>query len=171
MLTDGVITLRHPTLDDVDAIVAACQDPEIPKWTNVPSPYTRDDAIWWIERTVEERAAGRTQAFLAFIGDAFAASCSLMELDKRPGYGEIGYWVAKPARRRGVASRACALLREFGIDQLGLTRIELLIHQDNLPSRRTAERAGFVATGELREAPRQAEPGPLDHVVYAWSAE
>jgi RimJ/RimL family protein N-acetyltransferase len=108
MLSDGVITLRHPTMNDVEAIVEACQDPEIPRWTNVPSPYTAADAIWWIERTVEERPLGRTQAFLAFLDGALAASCSLMELDKHPHYGEIGYWVAKPARRRGVASRAVA---------------------------------------------------------------
>src|SRR3954451_17928675 len=159
MLTDGVITLRHPTLDDVEAIYRGCQDPEVHKWTGVPSPYRRRDAIGWIERTVEERAAGRAEAFLAFLGDEFAASCSLMELDRRPGYGEIGYWVATPARRRGVATRACALLREFGVKARGLTRIELLIHQDNPPSRRTAERAGFVDTGELREAPRP-RPAP-----------
>ena len=57
MLTDGVITLRHPTMDDVDAICAGCQDPEVPKWTGVPSPYTRENAVEWIERTVEERDA------------------------------------------------------------------------------------------------------------------
>src|SRR3954454_7835082 len=78
MLTDGVITLHHPTMDDVDAICAGAQDPEVPKWTNVPSPYTRGDAIWWVERTIEERASGTSQAFLAFLDGGFAASCSLM---------------------------------------------------------------------------------------------
>jgi len=170
MLTDGVIELRLPTMDDVDAIVAAVQDPEIPKWTNVPSPYTREDAIGWIEQTIEGRAAGRTQAFLAFLDGELAASAALMELDKRPGYGEIGYWVAAAARRRGVGSRACVLLREFGIAELGLTRIELLVHEDNVPSQRTAERAGFSDTGERVPAPRQEVPGPPNHIVYAWSA-
>ena len=101
MLTDGVITLRHPTMDDVDAICAGCQDPEVPKWTGVPSPYTRENAVEWIERTVEERDAKRTQAFIAELDGEFAASCSLMELDKRPGYGEIGYWVAAPCPAQG----------------------------------------------------------------------
>jgi len=170
MLTDGVITLRQPTMDDVDAIYEGCQDPEVPKWTGVPSPYTRENAVEWIQRTVEERDAKRTQAFIAELDGKFAASCSLMELDKHPHYGEIGYWVAKPARRQGVASRAVELLRAYGETQLGLTRIELLVHEDNVPSRKTAERAGFTQTDERRPAPRSATPGPPDHVVYVWSA-
>ena len=31
-LTDGVVLLRPPTADDVDAITQACQDPEIAAW-------------------------------------------------------------------------------------------------------------------------------------------
>lgn len=32
-LTDGVVSLRRFTLDDVAAVTMACQDPEIPRWT------------------------------------------------------------------------------------------------------------------------------------------
>jgi RimJ/RimL family protein N-acetyltransferase len=38
------VTLRPWTLDDVPAMTAAVQDPEIPRWTEVPSPYGEDDA-------------------------------------------------------------------------------------------------------------------------------
>src|ERR1700752_3099708 len=78
MLTDGVIILRHPTLNDAPAIYEGCQDPDVPMWTNVPSPYTREHALDNIHRTDKERAAGKTQAFLAFLAGSFAASCSLM---------------------------------------------------------------------------------------------
>ena len=40
--------LRLKRNDDVEAMVAACQDPEIPRFTRVPSPYTRADALEWI---------------------------------------------------------------------------------------------------------------------------
>ena len=43
-LEDGDVVLRPFVDEDVPAIVAACQDPEIPRWTSVPSPYTEDDA-------------------------------------------------------------------------------------------------------------------------------
>jgi len=92
-----------------------------------------------------------------------------MELGQRPGYGEIGYWVAAQARGKGVASRAVTLLRDWAAGELGLTVIELVIHEDNRLSRRVAERTGFLDTGERRPQPRTDEPGPPDHVVYAWS--
>src|SRR5436190_22510813 len=47
-LTDGIVTLRPKRPEDADAITAACQDPEIPRWTLVPSPYTREHAVEWI---------------------------------------------------------------------------------------------------------------------------
>jgi RimJ/RimL family protein N-acetyltransferase len=172
VLTDGTITLRHPTEDDIDAIYEACQDPEVSRWTGVPSPYLREHAEQWIERSRTERADGRSEAFLAFLADGtLAASCSIMELDRRPHYGEIGYWVAAPARRRGVATRAVELLKRFGTEELGLTLIELLIDEDNVASRKTAERAGFRATDERRPAPRTETPGPPNHVVYVWRPE
>jgi len=43
-LEDDAILLREFTEEDVPAIVAACQDPEIARWTRVPSPYTEADA-------------------------------------------------------------------------------------------------------------------------------
>jgi Acetyltransferase (GNAT) domain len=54
-LQDDAILLRPFTRDDVPAIVAACQDPEIPRWTSVPSPYAESDALGWLESRDEEK--------------------------------------------------------------------------------------------------------------------
>jgi RimJ/RimL family protein N-acetyltransferase len=171
ILTDGVLTLRPPSAEDVDALVEACQDPEISRWTRVPQPYVRADALTYLARTAEETRAGRTRPFLGFIDEALVGSFSVMELGHTPGYGELGYWVAAPARGRGVATRAVTLLRDWAVAALGLARIELLIHEDNAPSIRVAELTGFIATGELRTAPREEDPGPPRYRVFAWSAD
>lgn len=92
-----------------------------------------------------------------------------MEMSKEPGYGEIGYWVAREARGKGVATRAVALLRDWAAAEHGLRLIELVIHEENTLSQRVAERTGFLNTGERRPAPRTEEPGPPNHAVYAWS--
>jgi RimJ/RimL family protein N-acetyltransferase len=172
VLTDGVITLRPPRADDAEALYRECQDPEIARWTGVPSPYERHHAEQYLARCVEEEAAGRTRAFLAVdAGDRVLASISVMELDQRAGYGEIGYWVARDARGKGVASRAVTLLRDWCAAELGLELIELLIDVENQASRRVAESTGFLDTGELRPAPRQEESDALTHGVYAWRPE
>ncbi len=52
-LRDGDIELRPWTLDDVPAIVAACNDAEIQHWIPViPRPYTEADARAFVRRDV-----------------------------------------------------------------------------------------------------------------------
>jgi RimJ/RimL family protein N-acetyltransferase len=171
VLTDGVITLRPPEPGDVDAIYEACQDPEIQRWTGVPSPYRREHATGYLERVAAERESGKSFAFLAVDEHGtLLGNFSVMELDQAPGYGELGYWVAKEARGKGVATRAVKLLRDYAINELGLELIELIIHEGNTLSQRVAERTGFLDTGELRIAPRQEGATERDHMVYAWRA-
>jgi RimJ/RimL family protein N-acetyltransferase len=170
VLTDGVITLRPPRDEDAEALFVACQDPEIQRWTGVPKPYLREHADAYLARVVAERDAGKSHAFLAIGQDgALLGNISVMELDQKPGYGELGYWVAREARGKGVASAAVTLLRDWSAAELGLELIELLIDVENIGSQRVAESTGFLDTGERRPAPRQTESAELTHAVYAWS--
>jgi RimJ/RimL family protein N-acetyltransferase len=170
-LRDGDLVLRPKRAEDAAAITAACQDPEIPRWTLVPSPYTEADAHEFIASSAADAAAGRAANLIAVdAGDGrLLGSFSVMELDRAPGYGEIGYWVAAGARGRGVATRAVCLLAGWAREELGLTRIEILPHRDNAPSRRVAEKAGFRDSGELKPCPRATSDEPV-YAVFAWSA-
>ena len=167
-LRDGDLLLRHKLPGDADALVAACQDPEIQRWTSVPSPYTRADADHFIAISEQEGEAGRAAHLIAVDAEAgrLLGSFSIMELDREPGYGEIGYWVAADARGRGIATRAVLLLTGWARAELGLTRLEILPHKDNAPSRRVAEKAGYRDTGRLVAGPRGENDDPV-FMVYA----
>jgi RimJ/RimL family protein N-acetyltransferase len=167
-LSDGEVTVRGLRETDIPAIVAACQDPEIPRWTRVPSPYTREDAKRFLAIAAAEAAAGEGIALaLADAGDRLVGTIGLMELDGR-GSGEIGYWTAAEARGRGLTTRAVVLLRDWAHDALGLTTIEILSHRDNRPSQVVAERAGFVDTGEVRTVPRMPPGRQEGYKRYVW---
>jgi len=167
-LSDGVITLRAKARRDVDALTAACQDPEIPRWTLVPVPYRRADAVAWMAATELELDAGLAIDWLAVdAGDGLLASVALMGIDREQGSGEIGYWVAREARGRGVAARAVRLVRDWAASELGLTTLELLIHEDNAPSHAVARAAGFTPTGEHRRPPRKGLPEGR-YLVHHW---
>ena len=167
-LRDGDLVLRPKVPGDAEAIAAACQDPEIQRWTFVPSPYTRADADHYIALGEQEAAAGSAVHLIAVdAGDGeLLGSFSIMELDREPGYGEIGYWVAAGARGRGIATRAVRLLTDWGRTELGLTRLEILPHKDNDPSKRVAEKAGYRDTGRL-VAPVRGETDEPVFMVYA----
>jgi RimJ/RimL family protein N-acetyltransferase len=171
VLRDGDLTLRPPRPDDADAVTAACQDAAIQRWVRVPSPYRREHAESWLARCARQARAGEEMTLLAEDGDGrLAGSFSLLELRRRPGYGEIGYWVAADARGRGVATRSVVLLREWAAEALRLRTIEILVDRENAPSRAVALRAGFADTGELRTLPRDDDPGPPSLIVYLWEA-
>jgi RimJ/RimL family protein N-acetyltransferase len=167
-LRAGDLVLRRKTPGDAEALVAACQDPEIPRWTLVPSPYTRADAEHFIAISDQDAEAGTAVHLVAVAAEdgRLLGSFSVMELDREPGYGEIGYWVAAGARGRGIATRAVRLLTEWARSELGLTRIEILPHKDNAPSRRVAEKAGYRDTGRLAAPPREESDEPV-FMVYA----
>jgi len=68
------------------------------------------------------------------------------------GSGEVGYWVKREARGRGVATRALELVARWALVEKGLGRFQLRADVANGPSQRVAEKAGFVREGVLRSA-------------------
>src|SRR3954465_6368226 len=151
-LDDGEVALRPWLPSDLIPPAHAAQDPEIPRWTAVPSPYGEHDAREYLARAEIDRRSGR-ELGLAVVdssGGALLGSCGLARFDWQDRKVEVGYWVAAAARRRSVGSRATGLLSRWALSSLGMDRVELLVNPRNEASQRLAERAGFTREGMLR---------------------
>src|SRR5918997_3754352 len=150
-LSDGTIALRGFQAADVPAVVAACQDPEIPRWTLVPSPYRAEDAHAFMQRMDAARAAGQALS-LAIVDaaghDRLLGSIALNPVVWEQRAADVGYWVAAPARGRGVATRAVRLLAGWAFGTLHLERLELRAQRDNHASQAVAAGAGFAPIAE-----------------------
>jgi RimJ/RimL family protein N-acetyltransferase len=146
-LVDDVVRLRPPATTDVEAITAACQDPGIQHYTFVPVPYREADAHAWIASSTAQRDAG--EALNLVVADAadgaLLGAVGLHRPDTARRSIELGYWVAPWARGRGIAARAAGLLAPWALRTLRFARISCDVDVENTASRRTAERAGFVA--------------------------
>ena len=145
-LADGVVALRAWRDHDVPALVAAMRDPEIAHWTFVPWPYGEADAWEFLARQARERLAGESLT-LAIVraerGPGLLGAIGIEPLHLAGGRGELGYWVAREARGRGIATRAVSLLSAWAFAELALERLEILPFAGNVASERVAERAGF----------------------------
>lgn len=163
-LADDVIVLRGLADRDVDDLVEALQDPEIPRWTNVPAPYRRGDALRFLGGGAEERGE-RTLAIRDASDERLLGAIGL-RIDPRHDVGDVGYWVSAHARGRGVATRAIRLVSRWGFDELGLVRMQILAEPANVASRHAAERAGYRSEGTLR-AFHKLKGRPVDLVMHA----
>jgi RimJ/RimL family protein N-acetyltransferase len=149
-------------------MTAALQDPEIPRWTTIPSPYGERDGREYLSRAEPDRQAGRELA-LAVVeaaDDTVLGGCGLSRFDWPELTCEIGYWVAKEQRGRSVGTRAVRMLSRWALQTLEMERVELLVDPRNEPSNRLALSAGFMLEGLMRAYRRRAE-GRWDLVMYS----
>ncbi len=167
-IVDGSTAVRPWRESDIPALVAACQDREIGRWTSVPYDYGESDARAFMLARFDAVLAATAAPFAIVSAtnlDELLGSVSLMRLLWRHARGEVGYWLARPARGRGHATRAVRAVCRWGFDTLGLERIDLLASVENIHSQRVAERCGFTRDAVLRSYLRGKE-GRQDMVAF-----
>ena len=148
-LYDGELELRRLTAADRDGLMRAFQDPEIPRWTGIPNPFTGEAADTLLAEAESRWRDGKTAELAIALDDELVGGIHLTF------YGDwrasVAYWLVAEARGRGLATRAVRLLTRWGFEEFGdLVRIELWSIVGNDPSDRVARRAGFSEEGIFR---------------------
>lgn len=155
-LTTEHLVLRPFAPSDAAAVHTACQDPEIPRYTPVPSPYTPEHARVYVAETcpngwrddsaytfgVFGREDGRLVGVMALV--------RLERLHTPDRQAELGYWTAKEARGRGHTVEAAREVVRWAFEDLGVERLEWVAVAGNEPSRGVARRLGFRMEGTAR---------------------
>lgn len=169
-LTDGIVALRPwGEAGDVEALVAACNDRAIAEFLEmIPSPYTEADARDYIERTRQGWAEGKNSNFAVLLSGATVGSIGINWLEPEQGVAEVGYWVAPQVRGRGVCTRAVRLASQWVFERPGMQRLQLRADEENVASRKVAEKAGFTQEGILRSSRYNPRLGRrIDFVMYS----
>jgi RimJ/RimL family protein N-acetyltransferase len=162
-LRDGDLVLRPWTDDDVDAIVAGCNDPEVARWIpTIPHPYTEEYARAFLNGEVAP-----ADYRLAIEVSATAVGGIGMKVNQHDYRGRIGYWVAASARGQGICTRALRALSRYAHDELGLQRLDLITDPDNVASQRVAEKVGYQREGVLRAHLRHLDGRIRDSVMFS----
>src|SRR5699024_8732717 len=144
------LVLRAPIRGDVPELVKLADNKEIARWlATLPSPYTRADAVGFIE-IIAQRPDERPYAItlndklIGVVGMSFAEG-------KAP---EIGYWLGQPHWGQGFMTEAVKALVEAAHKTGHYERIGAQVLADNAGSLHVLEKAGFhrlkkKATGEI----------------------
>ncbi|WP_157016356.1 GNAT family N-acetyltransferase [Mesorhizobium xinjiangense] len=151
---------RHVRLEPLDAArhgdalyeVSAVSDAQQRfRWLGEYPPESRQAFTPWLKRA----EASEDPLFFVVIDKAsgrIAGRQTFMRIDEANGVIEIGniYWGPDLARTAG-ATEALYLFARHAFDDLGYRRFEWKCNDRNGPSKRAAERFGFVHEGVFRQ--------------------
>ncbi|HYR87367.1 MAG TPA: GNAT family N-acetyltransferase [Terriglobia bacterium] len=142
------LKLRMFREEDIDAYAEICADPDVMRFVG-GKPLSRTDA-WrqmatilghWTLRgygiwAVEERASGTLLGRIGFLHP-----------EGWPGF-ELGWVLSRQSWGKGYATEGARRALDYAWNELRRDHVISLIHADNHPSRRVAERLGEKLEGE-----------------------
>ncbi|MCZ2822893.1 MULTISPECIES: GNAT family N-acetyltransferase [unclassified Modestobacter] len=166
MLPAAGLVLRPWREDDLDAVWAALQDPELRRWNDAGSG-SRDDARALLARRRDWSTGDHCSWAIVDPADQLLGSLSLHAIDRAQADAEVGYWTVPAARGRRVAVRAVDAACRWGFATLELDRVELFHAVENEASGRVAARAGFTCEGRLRRSFRYGDGVKHDELLWS----
>lgn len=154
------LTLHPFSLDHIADLHQVYNHPEAMRFWDVPphadeaesrhilAGMLTESAWWWsISLKGNETMIGN----VGFIGN--------------PGVPGVGYILHPDYWQQGIMTEALRAILDYGFDNLGISRAELWINEDNLASQRLAETVGFVRRGRFRQKYHH-HPASHDKYVY-----
>jgi ribosomal-protein-alanine N-acetyltransferase len=171
-LRHGLITLRPVRDNDIDAIYQACQDPLIPRFTTVPSPYTPTHAQFFVREQEPGRFASKSELLFVITEghegeEKFCGLISFHSVSLANHTAELGYWIAKAARGRRIGFTAAGMITEYGFQTMGFKRIEAFVDIDNEASRALLLSAGYELEGIMRKKVTRDNGDQIDMALFS----
>lgn len=147
-----ICKLRNLEEVDIEILAKLANNPKIAinLRDGFPNPYTYNDAVGFFNLVQSQNPI--TTFVIEFQG-AFAGMIGLMPLsDVYQKSAEIGYWLAEPFWRKGIATNAVKLLVEWGWNNLDIVRIHTGVFSYNPASAKVLEKAGFTFECEFQKS-------------------
>ncbi|MEV0177309.1 GNAT family N-acetyltransferase [Streptomyces sp. NPDC050803] len=152
-LTTGRLIMRTVGPQDTDTIYEAVQDPDIQRWTTMPSPYLHEHARSFTDQLVPEGwRNGSMFTWGLFLPEGEDLVGMLGLTMRSMSEAEIGFWAAKEHRGNGYVTEAVLTASRWAFVHLAIDRVEWRAEVGNAPSRAVAEHTGFTLEGTLRSA-------------------
>jgi len=144
------LILRSFREEDVDAMARLFANPDFMRFSL--AVFTeRKQTVAFIEKVMGWDLAGIPSQFaiLPRGEDAIIGYCGFFHHPEVPGEIEIGYRLHPDYWNRGLITEAARAVRDHAFADLKLPRVISLIHPENTPSRRVAEKNGMKVEKEI----------------------
>jgi ribosomal-protein-serine acetyltransferase len=166
---EGGRLLRQLEEADADELHALIEHnrAELAKWMRWAQEQTPEQTRTFIRhsRASESDDSGLQRAIVAEV--RIVGMVGLPEIDWANRSAEIGYWLDRAHRGRGIMTSAVDALVDHAFASLNLNRLEIRTDVENAASRAVAERLGFRYEGTLRQSYRVTDERYSDDAVYS----
>ncbi len=145
------LILRSFREEDVDAMAQLFANPDFMRFSL--GVFTeRKKTVEFIEKVMGWNRAGIPSQFTVVPRgeDAIVGYCGFFQHAEVPGEIEIGYRLHPDYWNCGLITEAARAVRDHGFADLELPRVISLIHPENIPSRRVAEKNGMDLEKQIK---------------------
>lgn len=142
------LLLRPFELTDVDDVWTYARDPEVARFRPLPDPYTRNDALDFINRQIGTDWSTGPEFAIA-LGPRVIGGISL-HVNHEHETAELGYLLGRRWWGRGIATEAARAVIDWGFQRFKLHKVYARAHVCNKRSWRVMERLGMARDGVLR---------------------
>lgn len=144
--------LREWKHEDAEAVSQAADNPDIAKnlRNTFPSPYTVEDAEWYINDCISKEGKNQMTRAIAVGGKAVGSIGIFIKDDVYEKSGELGYWLSEDCWRQGITSRAVKMICREAFQKFDIIRIFAEPFDCNEGSKGVLEKAGFTYEGTMR---------------------
>ena len=162
------VTLRPWRKGDEDALARYADNPNIAANLRdvFPWPYSRRDAVSFVEHCVRQEGRGQLARAIEVDGAAVGSISLTLGSDVYRRSAELGYWLGEPFWGRGIMTAAVTAMCREGFHTWDIVRIHAEPFARNAASRRVLEKAGFTLEGTLRQSVYK-NGEMLDSCIYA----
>jgi ribosomal-protein-alanine N-acetyltransferase len=144
------LILRFFREEDMDAMAQLFANPDFMRFSL--GVFTeRKQTVAFIEKVMGWNRTGIPSQFAVVPRgeDAIVGYCGFFQHVEVPGEIEIGYRLHPDYWNRGLITEAARAVRDHGFRDWKLSRVISLIHPENIPSRRVAEKNGMKVEKEI----------------------
>ena len=159
------LILRSFRNDDWKDLVEGLNDLQVTKTlANVPHPYTKKDAMWWINRQKKLWAAKKRRKVYEFAIELksekkLIGGSGFNKINKFTKTAISGSWIARKYWRNGYIKEAKIALIDFAFNKLKLQKLETEAFVENKVSNSMSKKLGYKLEGTRKRSHRSKATG------------
>jgi len=156
-LTTTRLQLTPLTTRDLEAVWPSVSDPTVSEHMSWNTHTDKEETLRFLERVESDLVSEKAITWGVRSRDEFCGIFSIINILRshralRYDRGELAYWCSPSHQRKGIMTEAGRCVIEFSFTKIGLNRLVVGHHLNNVPSQKLIERLGFKPIGIEHQA-------------------